>query len=539
MTRPSWPRRSLAPLWPILAAALWLAAPALSRAGELTPAQQRGRQIYMTGHSPSGKPIVAYFGEEGIELPEEASTCSGCHGYDGTGRPESGVIPSNVTWAYLTKSYGHAHPDGLEHPPFTVENLKDYLESGVYPGGRPGDPSMPIYEMSAQDLDDLVAYMKLVGEYTDPGIGETSVRVGTLLPSRGPAGEIGQAMRDILLAYFGEINRAGGIYGRKIELVVREAPARGESVSAGLQAWIAEQEPFALVSTFVPGAGAGLTAAAPGADLPLVGPFTVYPLDNYALNRSTFYLFAGLREQLLCLIDFAKRRAGLASPRAALVFPEIPDLEPIVASVETAGRDKGWSEVRRVPFPGPDFNAAGTATRLKEAGVEVVVFLGVEHQTRSFLEAAAALEWAPVVLTPGVLAGKAAFDAPPSFAGRLYLAYPTLPQDREPRASGELSRLMKEHGLSPTHLQATISAYSSAKLLVEALRLSGRALSRAQFVSALEKLYRFETGLTPPLTYTRNRRIGALGAYVATPQSAAGKAGALGTAEWVDLEDQK
>jgi ABC-type branched-subunit amino acid transport system substrate-binding protein len=533
MTRPS--RPALAILWPLLGAAVALGAPSRSHAEALSPAQQRGRQIYMTGHSPSGEPIVAYFGEDAIELPEEASTCSGCHGDDGTGRPESGVVPFNVTWEYLTKTYGHAHPDGTAHGPFTEETLKSYLESGVYPGGRQGDPSMPVYEMPSQDFDDLAAFLTVLGVHADPGVGETTLRVGTLLPSKGPADEIGRAMRETLLAYFDDVNRSGGIYGRTIDLVVEEPPSLSEPASRVFEARGADREPFALVSPFVTGTGPGLNAAGSSDGLPIVGPFTLHPLGAYAEDRSAFYLLAGLREQLLCLVDFAKRRVGLAQPRVALLYPENPDLAQIVAALETAGREKGWSEVRREPIRGAEFDAAGEAARLKEAGTEVVVFLGVEPQLRSFLGSAAALEWAPVVVAPGVLAGKAAFEAPPSFAGRLFISYPTLPRDRDPRVAGELSRLMKEHGLSSSHLQAAISAYSSAKLLVEALRRSGRALSRRKLVSALEALYRFETGLTPPLTFTRNRRIGALGAYVATPDPGSGRT-ALESAEWVDVE---
>lgn len=526
---------ALAGLWLLIASPAAPAVPSPAGGGALTDAQQRGRQIYLTGHSPSGAPIEAFFGKDGLALSEEASTCGGCHGSDGTGRPESGLIPFDVTWAYLTKSYGHVHPDGSEHPAFTVETLKSYLVSGIYPGGRRGDPSMPVYKMPRRDLDDLVAFMQLLGTLADPGVGETSVLVGTILPARGASGGTGQAIRGILLAYFDTINRAGGIYGRKIELVVREAPPRGATEAAGLPAGgDTVPEPFALLSTFVPGAGP--PTAAPGGDPPLVGPFTLFTVDDYGLNRGTFYLLAGLREQALSLIDFAKRRVGLLNPRAALVYPQSPEFEPLAAGLERAGREKGWGEVRAEGIPGAEFDAAATAARLREAGVELVLFLGGESQAREFLGAAAALAWTPVVLAPGALAGTAAFDAPRLFEGRLFLAYATLPQDRDPRALSELSRLMGERGLPPDHLQATISAYCAAKLLVEGLRLSGRTLSRVQFVSALEKLYRFETGLLPPLTYTRNRRIGALGAYVAAPDWRAGMTGTLGPAEWVGLE---
>jgi len=49
----------------------------------------------------------------------------------------------------------------------------------------------------------------------------------------------------------------------------------------------------------------------------------------------------------------------------------------------------------------------------------------------------------------------------------------------------------------------------SAKILVEGLKRSGKDLNNERFVTALEKLYAFDTGLTPKITYGPNRRTGA------------------------------
>ena len=68
--------------------------------------------------------------------------------------------------------------------------------------------------------------------------------------------------------------------------------------------------------------------------------------------------------------------------------------------------------------------------------------------------------------------------------------------------------------MPPEHLQGQIAAFAAAKLLVEGLRGAGRDLSRLALVDALEALYAYQTGLTPPLSYGPNRRIGARGAHV-------------------------
>src|SRR3712207_5871883 len=82
------------------------AAPAQTR--PLTAQERRGKQIYMRGESASGREIVAVVGE--IDVPAATVTCAGCHGARGEGKTEGGVTAGNLTWAHLTKPYGHTHP---------------------------------------------------------------------------------------------------------------------------------------------------------------------------------------------------------------------------------------------------------------------------------------------------------------------------------------------------------------------------------------------------------------------------------------------
>lgn len=57
-------------------------------------------------------------------------------------------------------------------------------------------------------------------------------------------------------------------------------------------------------------------------------------------------------------------------------------------------------------------------------------------------------------------------------------------------------------------------ALSAVKLLVNSLEKAGRDVTREKIVENLERLYRFETGQTPPLSFNPNRRVGATGTHV-------------------------
>ena len=47
---------------------------------------------------------------------------------------------------------------------------------------------------------------------------------------------------------------------------------------------------------------------------------------------------------------------------------------------------------------------------------------------------------------------------------------------------------------------------------------SGRQFSRAALVNALEQLHNFKIGAMPPVTFGPNRRVGATGSCIVTPE---------------------
>jgi ABC-type branched-subunit amino acid transport system substrate-binding protein len=500
----------------VLASALLLAAASLAQDGALSDAERRGREIYFTGVSPSGQPIIAYFGAARNALPAEALTCGNCHGHDGRGRPEGGMLPPNITWRYLTKSYGHEHANGTRHAPFTEAGIKHFLRTGVYPGGSRGDPAMPTFDLSDRDIDDLLAFLKRLGELRDAGLGDASIKIGTLIPRQGRLSATGAVITALLTAYFSDLNAAGGIYGRKIELVTHALDLRpGPGSLATLKDWLAEEQPFALVGTFTPTLDTDIQSAAAAQGVPVIGPVTLYPRDTFSLRHSTFYLLAGISQQVQALLQYADKHLQLSKPRVAIFYPENPALAETVNNAKRMCQAKHWPMLREITFPAGAFDAASIARELRLADIDIVISLGIEHELHAFLRSALNGGWSPYVLAPGILSGGIVVTAPAGWEKRLYLAYPTLPQDRKHWALNELAALMKTHRIdSSQHTMVIVAAYSSAKVLVEAMRRAGRNLGRRELIAVLEKFYRFETGLTPPITFSRNRRIGAKGAYV-------------------------
>ena len=481
----------------------------------LTPQERRGKAIYLRGESPSGNPITAIIGE--VDVPATTMTCAGCHGLRAEGKTEGGVTAGDLTWANLTKPYGHTHPTGRKHGPYQEAAFIRSVVNGVDPAGNELATAMPRFKMSPADMADLIAYLKRIETDRDPGLTETSIKVGALLPATGALADTGAAMRDVLTAYFDDVNSRGGIYNRRLELRVADSGTDAATSVANVRRLLASEQVFTLVGGISAGADKELAALAAETETPFIGPSTLLPQTGTPLNRYVFYLLPGLAEQARALVNFAAERPELKKARLSLVYPEGDLTAAAAAAVEDQAKLAGLSPLLKQPYARGSFNAAQVAERARQSGAEAVFFLGTNGEETVFIKAAAAANWTPYVLLLGAMTGRdLGSSVPASFKDKVFLAFPTVPSDITPEGMTEFRALHEKYKFPARHTASQLAAFAAAKVFVEGLKLAGQDLSREKLVTALEGLYDYDTGVMPRLTFGPNRRVGAAGASVAT-----------------------
>ncbi|HEX6201508.1 MAG TPA: ABC transporter substrate-binding protein [Thermoanaerobaculia bacterium] len=506
--------------------------------GALTPAEERGRHFYRTGESATGDEVVAILGDGAVEVPASSLPCSSCHGEDGRGRAEGGVVPSDLTWPALTRPY-EVEIAGRRRGPYDEAKLIRSIALGIDSSGNVLDTVMPRYRMTKRDADDLVAYLKRLGSDPDPGVRPDAVRLGVLLAPEGAGDGAARSVRTTLDAFATGLNAAGGVYQRRLELVYRRLPAAPAERAAAAAEFVAAEQPFALVAPSFFGAEGELAAFATEAELPVVGPLTLAPPQIGVPGRWIFYLDPGITGMARALV----RQADAAGEDGAVLLTDRDG--PAGALREAAleeAKHLGWSP-EEVALAA---DAAAQAAALAARGVERVVLLTGGEPAARFLAAARDAGWRPAVLAIGPLVGGALGRAE-GFGGRLLLAFPSLPQDRTPQGVAALRRALAAgeadvatdgeagSGTAEPPVGATeIAAYVAMDLFVEGLRHTGRDLSRTSFVEALEALRDHRTGLVPPLSYGPNRRLGTGGAWIVELGAAAAPDGPP-DATWVDL----
>lgn len=168
-----------------------------------------------------------------------------------------------------------------------------------------------------------------------PGVSQERILFGQSAAFSGPAQELGRNMRLGIEAAFHEANQAGGVHGRRLDLVALDDAYEPEAAIANTTTLIAEREVFALIGAVGTPTSRSAVPIAAAAKVPYVAPFTGAAFlrdpkwDNVinlraSYNQETEEMVARLTEDLgieriaVLYQDDSFGRAGYRGARAAL-----------------------------------------------------------------------------------------------------------------------------------------------------------------------------------------------------------------------------
>jgi hypothetical protein len=391
------------------------------------------------------------------------------------------VTPSDITWPNLARPYEVSHPDGRRHSAYTPALFGRAVTMGWDPAGHDLSVVMPRYQIAPDDLSDLIAYIRQIDHVAAPGVSESSIRIGIVLPPPEPFGPRPDAVIKTISDYMETINRSGGIYRRTlnpINLVPDQAT---------------EPDVFALLGGFSPDGDASPRPAVM-AQIPSVYVYPPPDLARPADRSELFALVSGHAGQARSLASYiADRRIGFDSGIAVI---HGPDGVSRALAEEIAGRLRcaGAKNVIVKVLADEGGSASDTAIQNSAQGTAAVLLVGPADRTKigALVTTLAGLSKDLMILIPAALGDQWLFAPPPVLAGRLFVARP-------------MSSWVPVDGAD---------ALAAVKLLVEGLKGAGRNLDRETFIKALERVSTSASSAAPARSFGPGRRIGSRGASV-------------------------
>lgn len=482
----------------LLALCLGLSLSCAVAALELTPAEQAGKRLYREGVSSSDAQVMARVGASDMLVPASVLPCAGCHGTDGRGRAEGSVRPPSLDWQRMALGQGGRKANGRSYPAYSEGSLARAIQEGRDPAGNQLDPAMPRFVLSTADQRNLTAYLKRLGEERDPGVEEDTLRLGTLLPEQGPLAEAGRVMRAVLEDGIEQLNRQGGIHGRRLQLVSLDPgtdPATGERALARL---IDEERVFALIAPLAPMLDTQLGSLLEQAGVPLIGS-----TPRGGGSTQVFDPLPDLRDQLLSVASYGRETLKLAPGTVRVVYAGDDQAEQAQA-LQQRLQQLGWEPLPVQAYSGEAVEGQG------------LFFLGRGAAFSDLTGRLQAAGRAPYLFAASSQVASVIAGLAPAWSERVFLAYPFVPGDWTGQGRATITALQQRQGLDGRLGSLQVSTWCAFRLFTEALRQIGRDASREQLVRALEGLHDVTTGLTPALGFGPGRRHGLAGAHVVT-----------------------
>lgn len=330
--------------------------------------------------------------------------------------------------------------------------------------------------------------------WAEPGVTDTSITIGMSSPFSGPNGAYGIDMRQTIEAYFNQVNKVGGINGRKLSLVALDDGYETERTVANTKALINEKNAFALLAFYgsSPTTEAMNTVFGP-AKVPLIGTISGAGTLREAIstNPNTRYMFnvrASYADETEAIVN---QLAALGLKNIAVFYQNDgfgkSGLEGVTAALKK--HNLAPSAVGTVERNSVDVAKAVEA--ISKATPQAVVMVTLYKPTAAFVKAMKKAGQNPMLSTLSpVGAEQMVQELGADARGIVVSQVVPYPWNNVVPVVRDYQKLSEKQQFSYYGLEG----YIMARTLVEGLKRAGKDLTRDKLVSALESLSNTDIG---------------------------------------------
>jgi len=332
-----------------------------------------------------------------------------------------------------------------------------------------------------------------------PGVTDTEITACTLVPLTGAA-PVPTTWDKGASLYWDYLNKRGGVYGRKVRLVVKDTGSDAATALARARECINEQTfGFTVLDRLEVSSTVGRFLNDQGIPHVLIQAPATSATDPGSDQVNTFGITIDHRAQGRLIADYFTT-GDLAGKRYAYVRENVPDLVPSVEAFKARLRQRGGNLVAEDAVDGQGNDFSSTVLKLKQAKADVVWFYGAPTPLIMLAQQSQAAAYHPiwfgnsiswnfdVVAQVGNASG--ALNGARAFSPWVALSTP---------AADDYKAAYREFYPNETADDIGLAGWGVGEVVHAALLTAGRSLGRNTMRSALQSLN------TTPKTWSPER----------------------------------
>jgi ABC-type branched-subunit amino acid transport system substrate-binding protein len=323
------------------------------------------------------------------------------------------------------------------------------------------------------------------------GVTATTVTVGQSAAFSGPAAELGKDMRSGIQAYFDQVNRAGGVNGRKLILKSLDDGYEPGRAAENTRTLI-KDDVFVLLGYVGTPTSEAAKPIFTEARVPFVGAFTGAELLRSPFNRYIFNVRASYYAETDAIVELLTK---LDLKRIAVFYQNDSYGKAGLTGVERAMAARN---VKIVALGTVERNSVDVAAAVKEIAAkdpQAVVMISAYKSCAAFIKAMKKAGSNPQFMNVSFVGSKAlAAELGAEGRGVGISQVVPFPWNLGTPIVKEYQRHLTASNNAAEFGFGTLEGYIAARVFVEGLRRAGANPTRESFVNAMETLRDYDIG---------------------------------------------
>jgi branched-chain amino acid transport system substrate-binding protein len=325
----------------------------------------------------------------------------------------------------------------------------------------------------------------------DPGVSDNQILVGAILDQTGRMAFLGKEIHHGAKLYFRYINEKGGVHGRKIKLLVEDDMGQAPRTLAALKKLVGRDKIFCIFTTLGQAATDAVVPYLEEKKIPLIAPFSQNSGLIHPPKRYIFQATVSTEIQGRLIIDFIANQLKKSKTKIGTLVQADIYGEDLMKGLTRQAEKYGIKFVAVEKFKPGAVDFSPQLQRLRRAGVEIIVMVGVVREPAAVLKEVKNMGWPVQVIGPSATSSPAVL----MLAGEASEGFISMAIAASLTSDHPGVKLYKEliHKDDPKHRIGFFSqvGFEAAMVFVEGLRATGKDLTRENLITGLEKMKDF------------------------------------------------